>query len=141
VQAFQSFINANPRAPEFLSLFIDEHLKKGTKSVSHDKQISRAHANGQKTDDEIDLALEKTIILFRFLIDKDKFERYYKNHLSRRLLYARSASDDAEKGMVAKLKLEMCVGLAGTCSVKLMIQGLPVHAEARGHVHGHAYIG
>ena len=32
-QAFQSFINANPRAPEFLSLFIDEHLKKGTKAV------------------------------------------------------------------------------------------------------------
>ena len=56
------------------------------------------------------MALEKTLILFRFLIDKDKFERYYKNHLARRLLYARSASDDAEKGMVAKLKLEMWVG-------------------------------
>jgi cullin 3 len=65
------------------------------------------YADSQKTDDEIDVALEKTIILFRFLIDKDKFERYYKNHLARRLLYARSASDDAEKGMVAKLKLEM----------------------------------
>jgi hypothetical protein len=33
-QAFQSFINTNPRAPEFLSLYIDEHLKKGTKAVS-----------------------------------------------------------------------------------------------------------
>lgn len=53
------------------------------------------------------MALEKTIILFRFLYDKDKFERYYKMHLARRLLYARSASDDAEKGMVAKLKVEM----------------------------------
>jgi cullin 3 len=29
--------------------------------------------------------------------------------LARRLLYGRSASDDAEKGMVAKLKLEMSV--------------------------------
>jgi cullin 3 len=53
--------------------------------------------------------LEKTIILFRFLHDKDKFERYYKTHLARRLLYGRSASDDAEKGMVAKLKVEMWV--------------------------------
>jgi hypothetical protein len=34
-QAFQSFINTNPRAPEFLSLYIDEHLKKGTKAVSY----------------------------------------------------------------------------------------------------------
>lgn len=32
-EAFQSFINGNPRAPEHLSLFIDEHLKKGTKAV------------------------------------------------------------------------------------------------------------
>lgn len=61
----------------------------------------------QKTDDEIDLALEKTIILFRFLSDKDVFERYYKNHLARRLLHGRSVSDDAERGMVAKLKVEM----------------------------------
>lgn len=61
----------------------------------------------QKSEDEIEIALEKTIILFRFLNDKDKFERYYKTHLARRLLYGRSASDDAEKGMVAKLKVEM----------------------------------
>lgn len=92
MQAFQSFINANPRSPEFLSLFIDEHLKKGAKV---------------KSEEEIDQALEKTLILFRYLSDKDKFERYYKNHLARRLLYSRSASDDAERGMVAKLKVEM----------------------------------
>lgn len=91
-EAFQSFINANARAPEFLSLYIDDHLKKGAKS---------------KSEEEIEAALEKTIILFRFLADKDKFERYYKNHLARRLLYQRSASDDAERGMVAKLKVEM----------------------------------
>ncbi|KAK6909140.1 Cullin 3 [Kwoniella mangroviensis CBS 10435] len=91
-EAFQSFINANPRAPEYLSLFIDENLKKGTKA---------------RSDSEIESALEKTIVLFRFLSDKDKFERYYKNHLARRLLYARSASDDSEKQMVTKLKMEM----------------------------------
>jgi cullin 3 len=69
--------------------------------------IRTQHTDDQKSDDEIELALEKTIILFRFLHDKDKFERYYKTHLARRLLYGRSASDDAEKGMVAKLKVEM----------------------------------
>ncbi|KAK4686027.1 cullin 3, partial [Tremellales sp. Uapishka_1] len=91
-EAFQAFINENTRAPEYLSLFIDENLKKGTKA---------------KTDDEIEVALEKTIVLFRFLHEKDRFERHYKNHLARRLLYGRSASDDAERGMVAKLKIEM----------------------------------
>lgn len=63
----------------------------------------------KKSEDEIEIALEKTIILFRFLSDKDRFERYYKNHLAKRLLYARSASDDSERGMVAKLKIEMLV--------------------------------
>ena len=109
-QAFQSFININVRAPEFLSLFIDEHLKKGTKAVSRVLQIGddlKSDFSCQKSEDEIEVALEKTIILFRFLHDKDKFERYYKTHLARRLLYGRSASDDAERGMVAKFKVEM----------------------------------
>lgn len=31
---FEYFINLNPRSPEYLSLFIDEKLKKGGKDVS-----------------------------------------------------------------------------------------------------------
>ena len=33
-QGFEGFINTNPKAPEFISLFIDENLKKGVKDVS-----------------------------------------------------------------------------------------------------------
>lgn len=33
-QGFEGFINTNSRAPEFISLFIDENLKKGVKDVS-----------------------------------------------------------------------------------------------------------
>ena len=33
-EAFQSFINAHPRSSEFLSLFIDDNLKKGARYVS-----------------------------------------------------------------------------------------------------------
>ena len=89
-------------------MYIDEHLKKGSKAVRHFAVvITGGKADGQKSEDEIELALEKTITLFRFLTDRDKFEMYYKQHLSKRLLGGRSASDDAEKGMVAKLKVEM----------------------------------
>ena len=31
---FEHFINLNPKSPEFLSLFIDDKLKKGVKGVS-----------------------------------------------------------------------------------------------------------
>lgn len=53
--------------------------------------------------------LDKTIVLFRFIIDKDVFERYYKAHLAKRLLNGRSVSEDAERNMVARLKVESSV--------------------------------
>jgi hypothetical protein len=53
----------------------------------------------------VDEVLDKTIMLFRFLRDKDVFERYYKQHLAKRLLFNRSVSDDAERGMLGKLKV------------------------------------
>lgn len=46
------------------------------------------------------------MVLFRFLQEKDVFERYYKQHLAKRLLFNRSTSDDSEKAMIAKLKQE-----------------------------------
>lgn len=45
------------------------------------------------------------MVLFKFLEDKDVFERYYKQHLAKRLLFDRSVSEDAEKGMISKLKV------------------------------------
>lgn len=90
-EAFYSFINMHARAPEYISLFIDEHLKKGARSYS---------------DEETDSVLDRATVIFRYLNEKDVFERYYKLHLTRRLLQGRSVSDDAERGMVAKLKNE-----------------------------------
>jgi cullin 3 len=61
----------NTRSPEYLSLFIDDKLKKGVKGL---------------TDAEVENVLDKSMILFRFLQEKDSFEEYYKRHLARRLL-------------------------------------------------------
>lgn len=44
--------------------------------------------------------------MFRYLTDKDVFERYYKGHLAKRLLLGRSISDDVERQMLGKLKVE-----------------------------------
>ncbi|TFK28108.1 Cullin-domain-containing protein [Coprinopsis marcescibilis] len=90
-EAFESFINQHEKAPEYISLFIDDHLKNGLKG---------------KTDDEVDAILAKAITVFRYITDKDVFERYYKNHLAKRLLHGKSLSDDAERGMLTKLKVE-----------------------------------
>lgn len=54
----------------------------------------------------MDTILNKMTTLFRFLSDKDVFERYYKQHLSTRLLLGKSVSDEVERGMITKLKIE-----------------------------------
>lgn len=58
------------------------------------------------SEQEIELVLEKTMVLFRYLQEKDVFERYYKQHLAKRLLLNKSLSDDSEKNMITKLKTE-----------------------------------
>lgn len=88
---FEYFLNLNPKSPEYLSLFIDDKLKKGVKGM---------------TEQEIETVLDKTMVLFRFLQEKDVFERYYKQHLAKRLLLNKSVSDDSEKNMISKLKTE-----------------------------------
>jgi cullin 3 len=54
----------------------------------------------------VETVLDKTMVLFRYLQEKDVFERYYKQHLAKRLLLNKSVSDDAEKNMISKLKTE-----------------------------------
>ncbi|CAK9296805.1 unnamed protein product [Gordionus sp. m RMFG-2023] len=88
---FEYFLNLNPKSPEYLSLFIDDKLKKGVKGLS---------------EQEVENMLDKSMVLFRFLQEKDVFERYYKQHLAKRLLLNKSISDDTEKSMISKLKTE-----------------------------------
>lgn len=93
---FEYFVNLNPRTPEYLSLFIDDKLKKGVKGFS---------------EQEIDQVLDKSMVLFRYLQEKDVFERYYKQHLAKRLLLNKSLSDDSEKNMITKLKVNILLSL------------------------------
>jgi len=112
VEAFSSFINENPKTPEYISLFIDENLKKGIKG---------------KTEQETDAILDNATVLFRYLRDKDVFERYYKSHLAKRLLHGRSVSDDAERGMLTKLRL--VAGYAFTTKLEGMFKDMKVSKD------------
>jgi len=56
-------------------------------------------------DYDIELVLDKAMFFFRFLQEKDVFERYYKQHLAKRLLLNKSDSYDYEKNMISKLKV------------------------------------
>lgn len=69
-----------------------------------------------------------TVGLFRFLTEKDRFEHYYNTHLSKRLISKNSVSDDAERNMLAKFKIE--AGAAFTRSAEGMLQDVKVSQDA-----------
>lgn len=62
------------------------------------------------------------MVLFRFMQEKDVFERYYKQHLARRLLTNKSVSDDSEKNMISKLKV-------GITFITVTFALIPLHAH------------
>ncbi|KAG0492193.1 hypothetical protein HPP92_005298 [Vanilla planifolia] len=89
--SFEYFINLNNRSPEFISLYVDDKLRKGLKGVS---------------EEDVEIVLDKVMMLFRYLQEKDVFEKYYKQHLAKRLLSGKTVSDDAERSLIVKLKTE-----------------------------------
>lgn len=62
--------------------------------------------NKEATEEELEQILDKIMVLFRFIHGKDVFEAFYKKDLAKRLLVGKSASVDAEKSMLSKLKQE-----------------------------------
>lgn len=113
-RSFTDFINSSsfPRSSEYISLFIDDNMKKGIKG---------------KTENEIDVVLDKAITLLRYVQDKDLFERYYKKHLCRRLLMKKSISDEVEKQMVSKMKMEL--GNQFTSKLEAMFKDVTVSRD------------
>ena len=77
----------------------------------------------QLTEQEVESILDKAMVLFRFMQEKDVFERYYKQHLARRLLTNKSVSDDSEKNMISKLKVSRTAAEQIDALSKLNING------------------
>ncbi|GAB4840631.1 hypothetical protein Ancab_021398 [Ancistrocladus abbreviatus] len=90
--SFEYLINLRQNRPaELIAKFLDEKLRAGNKGTS---------------EEEMEGILDKVLVLFRFIQGKDVFEAFYKKDLAKRLLLGKSASIDAEKSMISKLKTE-----------------------------------
>lgn len=111
-KSFSDFINLFDRCSEYVSLFIDDNLRRGIKG---------------KTEQEVDEVLEKAVTLLRYIQDKDMFERYYKKHLSKRLLLNKSESSDVEKQMISRMKLE--IGNSFTVKLEGMFKDVTMSEE------------
>lgn len=90
-EAFEGFVNVGNHCAAHLASYVDELLRGGIQGA---------------TEVEVEDKLEKVIVIFKFLSDKDIFESYYKNLLCKRLLGGKTVSDEVEKQMIAKFKAE-----------------------------------
>eukprot|EP00397_Hematodinium_sp_SG-2012_P015955 GEMP01016261.1.p1 GENE.GEMP01016261.1~~GEMP01016261.1.p1 ORF type:complete len:754 (+),score=144.51 GEMP01016261.1:170-2431(+) len=114
-EAFEIFVNRDIGKYSFAALmssFCDRILKKSGERLA---------------ESEVEVLLTKCVELFSFLTDKDLFAEIYKNQLSKRLLYETSASEDAEKSMIAKLKMNC--GAQFTSKLEGMITDLSLASE------------
>ncbi|KAF8204573.1 Cullin [Pholiota molesta] len=93
--------------------FVNRNAATGTSSTKSPELIAK-HAdmllrknNKMAEEDDLEGALNRVMILFKYLEDKDVFQTFYTTKLSKRLIHGVSASDESEASMISKLK-EAC---------------------------------
>ncbi|KAH8372219.1 hypothetical protein KR093_010601 [Drosophila rubida] len=114
-KACGKFINSNvvtkpnnaSKSPELLAKYCDLLLKKSSKNPE---------------DKELEDNLNQVMVVFKYIEDKDVFQKYYSNMLAKRLVSHTSASDDAEAMMISKLK-QTC-GYEYTVKLQRMFQDI-----------------
>eukprot|EP00058_Branchiostoma_floridae_P007859 XP_002593347.1 hypothetical protein BRAFLDRAFT_277112 [Branchiostoma floridae] len=120
-ESFETFINKRLNKPaELIAKYVDSKLRAGNKEA---------------TEEELERMLDKIMVLFRFIHGKDVFEAFYKKDLAKRLLVGKSASVDAEKSMLSKLKQE-CGG-AFTSKLEGMFKDMELSRDIMVHFKQH----
>jgi cullin 1 len=94
--ACREYVNRNDvckknsaRSPELLSKHADNVLKRSQKSSE---------------EDDMEEKLNQVMTIFKYIEDKDVFQKFYSKMLAKRLVHGTSASGDAETSMISKLK-------------------------------------
>jgi len=119
-KACGKFINANAvtkkststKSPELIAKFCDQMLKKSAKNPE---------------EEELEDTLNQVMTVFKYIEDKDVFQKFYSRMLAKRLVNQTSASDDAEASMISKLK-QAC-GFEYTSKLQRMFQDIGISKD------------
>ncbi|KAJ5729035.1 Cullin-1 [Penicillium malachiteum] len=102
----------NTKSPELLAKYTDSLLKKGSKAAE---------------ESELEEMLVQIMTVFKYIEDKDVFQKFYSKALAKRLVHVSSVSDDAETSMISKLK-EAC-GFEYTNKLQRMFQDIQISKD------------
>jgi cullin 1 len=117
--ACREFVNRNEvcksgsnKSPELLAKYTDVLLRKSSTGIE---------------EAELEATLTAIMTVFKYIEDKDVFQKFYSRMLARRLVHANSSSDDAETSMISKLK-EAC-GFEYTNKLQRMFQDMQISKD------------
>jgi len=118
--ACREFVNRNKicksgsnKSPELLAKYTDSLLKKSSAKMNE--------------EDNMEALLSQVMTVFKYIEDKDVFQKFYSRMLAKRLVQSTSASDDAETTMISKLK-EAC-GFEYTNKLQRMFQDMQISKD------------
>merc|ERR1719192_1347300 len=119
-KAFANIVNNNwvtkntssNKSPELIARFCDQLLRKSSNNPE---------------EAELEDTLDQVMTVFKYIEDKDVFQKFYSKMLAKRLVQQMSASDDAEASMISKLK-QAC-GFEYTSKLQRMFQDIGVSKE------------
>ncbi|CAK7198718.1 ubiquitin ligase (cullin) of SCF [Sporothrix eucalyptigena] len=117
--ACREFVNRNEvckagsnKSPELLAKYADFLLKKSGAGVE---------------EADLEQSLVQIMTVFKYIEDKDVFQKFYSRMLARRLVHTSTSSDDAETSMISKLK-EAC-GFEYTNRLQRMFQDMQISKD------------
>ncbi|KAG6000568.1 hypothetical protein E4U54_001369 [Claviceps lovelessii] len=117
--ACREFVNRNEvcklsssKSPELLAKYTDVLLRKSSTSIE---------------EADLERTLTQIMTVFKYIEDKDVFQKFYSRMLARRLVHSNSSSDDAETSMISKLK-EAC-GFEYTNKLQRMFQDMQISKD------------
>merc|ERR1711970_1445479 len=110
--AVTKIASQSSKSPELLAKYCDILLKKSSKNPE---------------EAELEDTLNQVMVVFKYIEDKDVFQKFYSKMLAKRLVQHMSASDDAEASMISKLK-QAC-GFEYTSKLQRMFQDIGVSKD------------
>jgi cullin 1 len=117
--ACREFVNRNSickpgtnKSPELLAKYTDVLLRKSGSSAE---------------ESDLEASLSQVMTIFKYIEDKDVFQKFYSRQLARRLVTSNSSSEDAETSMISKLK-EAC-GFEYTNKLQRMFQDMQISKD------------
>ncbi|KAI8809093.1 Cullin [Cladochytrium replicatum] len=118
-KACREFVNRNrvckvgsSKSPELLARFCDALLRKSSKVAE---------------ENEVEDMLNNVMTVFKYVEDKDVFQKFYSKMLAKRLVNGTSLSDDYEELMIGKLK--DANGFEYTSKLQRMFTDISISAE------------